>query len=112
MKKLINNKHILHVLKNCKPKLRKVIIENANTETVKAIAEIAKNTLNGVTKIQNTKFFKKLKSYKRALRILSSRNVKLSVKRQLLSSAGKLVVLLLESIFSGEINEIIEKGSI
>lgn len=83
-----------------------------NSDVIKAIAEIAKNTLNGVTKIADTKFHSKLKTYKSNLRALASRNIKLSSKRKLLLKSGKLLVFLLESIFSGVIGNIIEQGSI
>lgn len=94
------------------PKLRKVILENMELSTVKAIAEIAKNTLNGATQILDTKFHKQLKKYKKVLRVLASRNIKLSVKRDVLISSHHLIRFLLESIFSGVIGELIEKTSV
>lgn len=112
MKKLIKHKHILHVLKNSRPKLRKVIVENMDTNTIKVISEIAKNTLNGVTEIADTKFHANLKKYKTIIRKLASRNLDLTSKRNLLLKSGRLLNFLLESIFSGVIGEIIEKGTV
>lgn len=112
MKRLIKNKSILQVLRACNPKLRKSIVQNMSNDVVKTIAEIAKNTLNGFTKIADTKFHQQLKKYKTSLRILASRNTSLTVKRRLILSSGRLIVFLLESIFNGAINEDILKESV
>lgn len=112
MKKLITNKHLFHTLKEAKPKLRKAIIKNMNLNSVKAFAEIAKNTLNGVTNIIGTKFLTVLKKYKNKLRLLASNTTNLSVKRKILLSSGALIVILLDAIFSGTIGEIISEQSL
>lgn len=112
MKKLVDNKHLFHTLKNARPKLRNAIVENMKLSSVKVLAEIAKNTLSGVTNIIDTKYHKLLKKYKKKLRMLASRSISLSAKRKLIQTSGSLLIFLLESIFTGIIGEIIEKQSI
>lgn len=106
MKRLMANKHILHVLKNCSTQMRKALLKASSSEVIKTLGEIALNTLNGNSKI--TKHCKrKLKKYKRELRKIACSKLKLSSKRKILVQKGGFLPVLIGSVLSGLIGQII-----
>lgn len=109
MKRLKANKHILHVLKNCRPKLRKVLLKASDPEVIKTLCEIALNTLNGNNKISKQCKLK-LKKYKRVLRSLICPKLKLSSKRKILiKQKGGFLPVLIGTVLSGLIGQLINK---
>lgn len=109
MKRLRDNKHILHVLKNCNSCLRKSILKNCSPSVIKAICEIALNTLNGNNKIDN-KTYNSLKKYKKDLRRLAGKN-SLSAKRSVLVQRGGFLPFLIGTVLTGIIGKLIENYS-
>lgn len=108
MKRLMANKHILHVLKNCNPQLRKALLKASGPEVIKTLCEISLNTLNGNNKI--TKDCKrKLKKYKKELRSLACPKLKLTSKRKILVQKGGFLPVLIGSVLSGLIGQIINQ---
>jgi len=47
MKRIKQNYHTIHVVKQARPKLRKAIISNCDVDLVNCISECALNVLNG-----------------------------------------------------------------
>lgn len=109
LKRLADNKHLLYVLQKAKPKFRKAILQNANTDAIKALIEIVYNTLNGNNKI-NEKDKKYFGKYKKEMRCLSCPKRSLTSKRKLLIQKGGFLPTLLATIFSGIIGKIIENA--
>lgn len=109
MKRLKANKHILQVLKNGNPQLRKALLKASSPEVIKTLCEISLNTLNGNNKI--TKYCKrKLKKYKKELRNLASPKLKLATKRKILIQKGGFLPVLIGSVLSGLIGQLINQG--
>lgn len=108
MKRLKENKHILHVLKNCNSNVRKSIIKHANPELLKTLCEICMNVLNGNAKISNS-CKNNLKNYKSPLRKLTSPRVGLKSKKKILIQKGGFLPVLLGAILSGVIGNLIER---
>lgn len=107
MKRLKANRHILHVLKNANPRLRKTIIKESTPEVIKTLCEICQNTLNGNAKISlPTK--NRLKKYKKTIRNLMSPKLNLSSKRKILIQKGGFLPILLASLLSGAIGKLID----
>lgn len=71
MKKVIKQKHMLHVLANASPKLRKVILKYGDDKLITALAEVFVNILNGNIPI-GPKTKKKLNQYRHIFRRLDS----------------------------------------
>lgn len=108
MKRLKDHKHILYVLKNCKPCLRKSIINSANPDLIKTLCEICLNVLNGNAQI-TSKCKNKLKCYKNSLRKLISPRIGLKAKKKVLIQKGGFLPTLLGAILSGVIGNLIER---
>lgn len=108
MKRLMDQKHMLYVLKNSKSKLRKNIMKEAHPELIKTLCEICMNTLNGNIKIP-IKCRNYLKKYKRTLRRLSFTKANIPSKRKLLIQRGGFLPILLGTLLSGILGQIIEK---
>lgn len=108
MKRLEEQKHILYVLKNSNSKLRKVILREVKPEVIKALCEICINTLNGNIKIP-VKCKNFLKKYKRTLRGIAITKANLPLKRKLLIQRGGFLPVLLGTLLSGIVGQIIEK---
>lgn len=100
---------MLYILKDCKPKLRKALVENADNGLIKTINEIAFNTLNGNNTIDN-KTKVKLKKYKKQMRCLTCPKRSIASKRKLLIQNGGFLPTLIASILSGIIGKILENG--
>lgn len=109
MKRLKENRHILHVLKSASPKLRKSILTHASPEVIKTLCEISINTLNGNHTITAaTK--RQLNRYKKVLRNLSSVNRTVPSKRKILiqSGGGAFIPILIGSVLSSILGQIIQ----
>lgn len=105
MKRLKENKHMLHVLKNASPKLRKAILNNASPDIIKMICEIAMNILNGNHTISPV-IKKRIGGYKKVLRQLSCIKRSTPAKRKILiQSGGGFIPILIGSILSGLIGK-------
>jgi hypothetical protein len=75
MKHILKNKNLLEVLKDATPKLRKVILQNADHGVICSLVEIIVNLLEGRIKISPLQK-KKLVRYKQQLRQISRSCVK------------------------------------
>ena len=106
MKRLKTNKHILHVLKNSKAKLRNAIIKSSHTDVIKTICEICLNTLNGNHTLKS-KDKTKLKKYKNQIRNWAAPKLSLSSKRKILVQKGGFLPILISSILSGVLGKLI-----
>jgi hypothetical protein len=107
MKRLKTHKHLLHVLKNATPKVRKVIIQGADDDLIKALVECVINTLNGNHKV-STGVKGKLGKFRNCLRKLSCSKVPLKVKRKILVQKGGFLGVLLTSLLSGIVGRLLE----
>lgn len=109
LKHLKDNKHMLYVLKNCKPKLRKAVVENADNGLITTLNEITYNTLSGNNPIdKKTKL--KLKKYKKPMRCLVCPKKSLSSKRKLLIQQGGFLPTIISSLLTGVIGKLLEKN--
>lgn len=100
MKRLKDNKHVLLVLRNADPKLRKMMLKHASPEIIKTICEIAYNVL-----YNNVKICKKtqtaLRPYKNTLRKISKPQHKIASTRKILvQSGGSVIPLLIGTVLS------------
>jgi len=96
-------KQDLQYLGNCPPKTRKLLLKNANTELLKAIAEAAWTVLSGEVKLTPTQRRRLVKD-ESILRQLATKQRTVSQKRKVLSSqrGGNIVGFLfnlLKNIF-------------
>lgn len=107
MKRLRENRHMLYVLKNVQSKTRRHMLKHVNCEVIKTIAEIAYNTLVGNNRISN-KTRKSLYRYKKEIRALACLNKKVALKRKIIIQKGGFLPVLLGTVLSGLIGEIIE----
>lgn len=109
LQRLKKNKHMLYVLKNANPKLRKAILMNASNDVIKTINEIAYNTLNSNNPI-STQTKSKLKRYKKSLRCLACHKKSLSSKKKILVQQGNgFLPILIGTILSGVIGNLLKK---
>lgn len=108
MKRLKEHKHILHVLKNCNPIIRKTILKYASPELIKTLCEISMNILNGNAKISSS-YKKRLENYKTPLRKLISPRLGLKSKKKLLVQRGGFLPALLGAILTSVIGNLIER---
>ena len=74
---------LLRVLHTASPKLRRAILETADNDIVRCLADCSHNTLNGNLKLTD-KQKKGLKRYRTPLRLLARKKVPLKAKRQIL----------------------------
>lgn len=84
---------LLQYLAKGKPKIRKAIIEESDSDVMKVLCECAANTINGNVKLPPS-HFKKLKRYKKQLRLLSNKKVGVKQKKKVLQTGGFLGALL------------------
>lgn len=98
---------MLYILKDCKPKLRKALVQNADNGLITAINEIIFNTLNGNNPIDK-KTRIKLKKYKKPMRCLICPKKTISSKRKLLVQKGGFLPALITSLLTGVIGKLLE----
>lgn len=103
------NEHMLYVLRQASPKLRKLILKNVDSKVIRVLSEIAHNTLKGNVEV-NTADKKKMETYKRSLRCLACPKRSVNVKRKILVQHGGFLGPLLGSVLAGLIGHIIEKN--
>lgn len=108
MKRLVENKHILHVLSKSTPKLRKAILKNSDSELIRTICEICLNTLKGNSQISNP-YREQLKKYKTTIRKLGTSKLPLTARRNILIQKGGFLPVLLRSLLSGIIGNLLKK---
>lgn len=109
MKRLKSQKHLLHVLKNATPKVRKVILQDADDELIKALVECVINTLNGNHKV-STDVKGKLGKFRHCLRKLSCSKVALKTKKKILVQKGGFLGVLLSSLLSGLVGRLLDSS--
>lgn len=97
---MIRCQHLLYALKNAKSKLRKNILKASEPDLIKALCDCSTNVLNGNVQIGNA-VKKKLKRYKKELRVISCPKRKISLKRKLLIQRGGFLPALLGVLLSG-----------
>lgn len=107
MKRLKINRHILHLLKNSKPKFQRVIIKHCEPDVIKTICEISLNILNGNCKL-NKKTKNQLKRYKRELRSLICYKKSINNKRKIIVQKGGFLPTLIGAVLSGLIGNLIK----
>jgi hypothetical protein len=99
MKQKMSNYHTLQLLKTAKPKLRKAIISNGNSDLIKSIAECILNVLYGnVTLTECGK--RKLRKHKTVLRTLADMRVPLTRKKKIIVQRGEFLLPLLGALLS------------
>jgi len=81
----------LHVLKDAHPILRGAILANSHKELVNSVGECALNVLQGNVKLSNCKK-RKLRKFRRQLRIVADRHVPLARKKILIIQSGGFLV--------------------
>lgn len=108
MKRLKVHKHMLHVLKNCKPCTRKNIIVTGSGELIKTLCEICMNVLNGNAKISKT-YKNRLRKYKNTIRQLAKPKSSLSSKRKILVQKGGFLPVILSAVLSGIVGKLIDQ---
>lgn len=110
MKHLNQQKHLLEVLRTANPKLRKVILQNADNKCIHAIAEIIINLMQGNVPISKNQK-KKLKKYKNTFRAIEHNYMKKPIN----ASRGRRLIIqtggILPAIF-GIIAPIIAKAAL
>jgi len=77
MRRIRSNFHILHALKDVRPKLRRVIIANSDKDLLNSISECALNVLGGNVKLSDCNKGK-LRKFKRQLRTVVVKRVPLA----------------------------------
>lgn len=110
MKRLRVHKHMLHVLKNCKPCTRKNILINGSEDLIKTLCEVCFNVLNGNAKV-SSKCKNRLRKYKKVLRQLVQSGGSLSVKRKILVQRGGFLPVILSAVLSGIVGQLIDKAT-
>jgi len=97
MKRIESNFHKLHTLKYAQPNLRKAIISNCDKDLVNGVSECALNKLHGNVKLSNCTR-RKLRKYRRQLRMVVDRRVSLARKKKLIIQRGGFLVQLLTAV--------------
>ena len=94
-----SNAHLLKVLAECTPKLRKNILEKASVGLLRSLCECSLNVLKGNVKL-NSHQKRKLSRHKKKLRTLADHKVPNSRKKKLLIQQGGFIGALLQPILS------------
>jgi hypothetical protein len=99
-KRIRSQFHLLQVLKSAKPKLRKVILQEADRDLILAIVECVLNVLNGNCKLRKC-IKRKLCKHKHLLRRLVDRSERIKAKRKRIIQKGGFLIPLLSTVLSG-----------
>jgi len=103
------NLPILQYLAKGKPRIVKAIIKESDAEVTRAICECAHNVLKGNVPLSHAQF-KKLKRYRKQLKLLSDKKVSNKQKSKVLQKGGFIGSLLsvaipaLASVIGGLVN--------
>ena len=92
MKRLRKHANVLKVLASANPKLKKAIIEGADSQLIKCLCDCANNILKGNVSMPNCQKTK-LRRHKQSLRLLTQRQ-SLARKKKVLQTGGFLGTLL------------------
>ncbi len=104
----------LHMLCKAKPKIQRVVVQEADTDLVQCFSECAHNVLKGnvtLTTPQKTK----LKRYRAHLHSLAKKQTPIKQKKKLLQTGGFLPALLAPlalSIFTPVLKNILQDGTL
>ncbi len=96
---LKNNIDYLHVLCKCNKRQREGIIEGANKELIDTICKCADNVLDGRLQLTDCQY-KRLKGYKKELRLLRDKGAPLSEKKNAIVQKGGFLGALLTPIIA------------
>lgn len=97
MKKLKKNFNFLRYLSTCSPKQRKLLLDGADESQITCLCEICLNILKGNIPIN----VKKLKKYKKAIRILAKKSTSLKNKKKILKTQnGGFLPMVLPAILA------------
>jgi hypothetical protein len=96
MKRIKSNFHALQVLKTARPKLRKAIISNSNSDLVRILCECVLNVLHG--NIVLTECCKRKLKKKIILRSLADKLVPLKDTKKVIVQGGGFLVPLLGAV--------------
>lgn len=91
---------VLRALVKARPCMRKALLKSADVGVVKAICEVADNTLKGNVKL-NPKQKSRLSRYKKVLRRLARRGENWKVKKRVLLQKGGAIIPLLLPLLGG-----------
>lgn len=108
MKRLMDNRHLLYTLKESNGTLQKHIINHSKPDLVKSLCEICVNTLNGNVKLTGGQL-KKLKRYKKEIRMMAQPKVSLSRKKKVLVQTGGFLPALVGALVSAVIGHFLSK---
>ena len=99
-KRIRENYHLLATLCECKSKVRKAILAEADKDLVQSICECALNVLNGNVTISKQNM-DKLKRYKSTLRLLVDKKCSVSRKHTAIKQkGGNFLLALLPAVVS------------
>ena len=101
---LKNNQDLLLTLSKCKPRLRKVLLENADKDLVDAICQCVFNLLQGNISLTNAEK-EQLNKYRHSLRKIVNKS-SLKEKKKILVQHGGFLQYLIPAAITG-ISEII-----
>lgn len=96
---------VLRALSRVSPCMRKSMLKSADVGVVKAICEIADNTLKGNVKL-NPKQKGKLSRHKKVLRKLARRGENWKVKKRVLIQKGGAIIPLLLPLLGGVLSSL------
>ena len=99
-KRMKENLCYLQVLAKCKPKIRKIIIEQGPADVVTCVCECCYNLLKGTVPLTPSQK-RRLSRYKKHLRTLANKKVSRVKKRRILNQkGGNLLAALLPPVLS------------
>lgn len=95
-----NQLPVLQALCNCRPKIRRQIIENAHGDLIKSICECCTNVLNNNVNL-GQKETKRLRKYKKTIRLIGDKTKSLKLKKKaILQSGGSFLLTLIPAAIS------------
>ena len=94
-----SNAHLLKVLAECSPELRKSILQSASNSLLTSLCECCLNVLNGNVRLTSHQK-RKLVRHKHKLRTLADRKIARKRKKQLLIQQGGFIGALLGPVLS------------
>ena len=98
--RVVNNKHFLLLIANCKKKLRNSIINSCSKEEILAILECILNISNGNIDLSSDNF-NKLKPFNKTFKKLINKRIPIKQKRSILVQKGGFLQFLVPAIVSG-----------
>lgn len=84
---------LLKFIASSKPKIRKAIIDEGGPNVIRLLCECSHNLINGNCNLSSAQF-KKVKRYKKQLRLLADKKVSVKRKRKELQKGGFVGALL------------------